>query len=476
MIARLAIACVLVLLLQTISIAEEAGDACVQEANESDALLHCVAELVKSNSSPLDARVLLKEPIRGLLKKLEGSVGYKGSVSDLDVLKGASLNLKKDSATNRDAISVLDGAVASHAAELRPAMSRETAASNAVIGTDIYPRFVEQRLTFLLKPENIEFYKRGPFEFALYSSLASALESKYFLLKSDWDDNLLRREIQALESAHAMLPELPATEKQRRSRLNGNLFWQASIFFAMGEKEKFVQILHNLIYDNRDFGIENKDSGHIYVYRAFNFPFSIVVEESASDGRPVLSGDDPHVIDRFYNPGHLAMAACDLAEVSGHGGIKTLSDTVRDLSFRDFYVVAASGNEPVSLQLFGDQLLKSIQQGEFGARRDMLHQEILRKAAQLSPGIKNGAANCGIAAEVRERFYPPFDFKFQVRHIENFGKHTEHLMMGGSLDADLANKLAELLNSAISADQSIRDQARSRGIESAPYSARVRIE
>lgn len=464
---------VLFSLLHSAAVAQETSGPCAKDENQANALLHCTAELVNSEMRSHNPGALSKEPLRGYLGKLDGAIGYTGNSVDLDELKGASLALKQDAAANRDLINVLDGAIASHATEIRPAMSRETAAIGVASGTDFYPRFVEQRLNFLLDPKKIDFYKHGPFELPIHNSLANALESKYFLSKNDRDDSLLRQEIQALKNAHAMLLELPSNEQRRRARLNGNLFWQASIFFALGDKEQFSKVLHDLIYDNRDFGLENRESGHVYVYKVFDLPFTIVVEEIGADGKPVLSTDDPYILNRFYNPVQLALAACDLADSAGHGGIKAFSDVVRDLSFRDFYVIAASGNNQDTLRQFGDLLLKSIQQGD---RRDMLQQEIIKKAVQFSSRIESGAAKCGVAAEIREKIYPPFDFKFEVRHIEAFGKHTEHLMLGGSLDSDQANRVAEFLNAAISADQSMRNQARSWGIESAPYTTRVRID
>jgi hypothetical protein len=43
----------------------------------------------------------------------------------------------------------------------------------------------------------------------------------------------------------------------------------------------------------------------------------------------------------------------------------------------------------------------------------------------------------------------PFNFKFEVSHIATLGKKAEHLMLGGSLDADQANKLADLFNGVV---------------------------
>src|SRR5262249_25645876 len=153
-------------------------------------------------------------------RKLEAMVGYTGDPSDLATLKRISLDLKQDASTNRDAIGLVDSAIASNAAELRPALSREIAAMGIDKGTDIYPRFVEQRLKFLLDPEKVKFSERGPFELATRTSLANALESKYFLAKNDRDDNLLRQEIQALKDAQRIMLALPPNEPRQRMRLN----------------------------------------------------------------------------------------------------------------------------------------------------------------------------------------------------------------------------------------------------------------
>jgi hypothetical protein len=360
-------------------------------------------------------------------------------------------------------------------------MSREAAAIGVDNGTDIYPRFVEQRLKFLLDPEKVKFYERGPFELSIPTSLANALESKYFLAKNDRDDNFLRQEIRALKDAQQILLALPPNEPRRRMRLNGNLFWQASIFFALGDKEQFGHALHELVEQNQDFGLESKEAGHVYIYKVFDLPFGITVDGVDPDGKPVLTTDDPYILNRFYNPGQLALRVCGLTNAAGRDGIRAFSDAIRDFSFNDFYVVVASGGDRDMLRQFGDAVTKSLAEGERASRRDKLVQEIGKNAAQLSHTMEDGAAACGVEKAQRDRVYAPFDFKFEVRHIETLGKHPEHLILGGSLNTDEANKLAEFFNEAVFADSALRDQARklgvgNLGVENVSFAARARIE
>jgi hypothetical protein len=473
---RAAIAFAVSLLCPAAVMGQEISGPCAKDVKESGAFVHCVAGAVSSEAMNRNPGTLLTEPLHGYLRKLEAMLGYTGDPADVGLLKQVSLDLKQDPATNREAIGLLDNAIASHAAELRPAMSRETAAIGIDDGTDIYPRFVEQRLKFLLDPDKVKFYERGPFEIPIRASLANTLEAKYFSAKGDRDDNLLRQEIRALKDVRKMTLALPAREPRRRLRLNGNLFWQASIFFALGDKEQFSHALHELVDENRDFGLESMETGHVYIYKVFDLPFSITVEGVDPDGKPVLTADDPHILNRFYNPGQLALSVCDLIKAAGQNGVQGLSDAIRDLAFNDFYVVVASGSNPDMLRQFGDAVMKSIAEGEHASRRDLLLQEIGKNAAQLSHKMENGAAACGVEQEVRDKIYPPFDFKFEVRHIETLGKHTQHLMLGGSLNADQANKLAEFFNRAVFADSTMRDQALKLGVESVSYTARVRIE
>ena len=474
--ARAAIVLAIFLLFPSVVIAQEIGGPCARDVNQSDVFLRCIAGIVDAEAKNRDPGAVVREPLRGYLQKLEAMLGYSGAPADIDLLKRVSLDLKQDQLKNREAIGLLDSAIASNAAELRPAMSRETAAIGADKGSDIYPHFVDQRLKFLRDPDKVKFYERGPFETSIQASLANALEAKYFLMKGDRNDNLLRQESQALKAIEEIMLALPASEPHRRLRLNGNLFWQASIFFALGDKEQFSSTLHRLVEENRSFGIESTDSSHVYIYKVFDLPFIILVEGADSDAKPSLATDDPHIVNRFYNPGQLALSVCGLINAAGPNGIQTFSDTIRDLAFYDFYVVIASGSNPDKLRQFGDAVMKSIAQDDRASRRDLLLQEFGKKAAQVSQRMQDGAAACGVEQELRDKVFLPFDFKFEVRHIETLGKQPHQLMAGGSLNADQANRLAEFFNETLSADSALRSQAHNLGVESVSYTARARIE
>jgi len=94
----------------------------------------------------------------------------------------------------------------------------------------------------------------------------------------------------------------------------------------------------------------------------------------------------------------------------------------------------------------------------------------------VSQRMQDGAAACGVEQELRDKVFLPFDFKFEVRHIETLGKQPHQLMAGGSLNADQANRLAEFFNETLSADSALRSQAHNLGVESVSYTARARIE
>jgi hypothetical protein len=479
---RAAITFALFLQCPAVALAQASSGPCGDAAKQSGTFLHCIAGAVDAAAKNHDLGALLKDPLQGYLRQLEAMVGYIGDPADLAVMKRTSLDLKHDASVNSDAIiSLLDSAIASNAAELRPALSRETAAIGIDRGTDIYPRFVEQRLKFLLDPEKVKFYEHGPFELSIKTSLANALESKYFLTKNDRDDNLLRQEVQALKEAQQILLRPPTNEPRQRMRLNGNLFWQASIFFALGDREHFGHALHELVEQNQDFGLESRDPGHVYIYKVFDLPFSITLDGVDANGKPNLTAEDPYILNRFYNPGQLALRVCGLINAAGQNGIQAFSDTIRDFSFNDFYVVVASGSDRDMLRQFGDLVTKSIAGGERGARRDKLLQEIGRNAAQLSHTMEDGAAACGVEKTLLDKVYAPIDFKFDIKHLETSGKYPEQLILGGSLNADQANKLAEFFNEAVFADPALRDQARklgvgNLGVENVSFTARVRIE
>ena len=143
------------LLLANEPAAQNISGSCDAGVTEFNRFLHCAATAVAS--SAMNPSAFTREPLHGYLKKLESMPGYVGDPADIDLLKRVSLDLKKNPDKNQEAISAIDSAVASHAAELRQALSRGDAARGIDNGFDIYPKFVEQDLSFFWIPPKSNF-------------------------------------------------------------------------------------------------------------------------------------------------------------------------------------------------------------------------------------------------------------------------------------------------------------------------------
>ena len=234
--------------------------------------------------------------------------------------------------------------------------------------------------------------------------------------------------------------------------------------------------MHQLIDDNPDFDLESQKSSHVYIYKVFDLPFSILVQSVDVDGKPILVTDDPHILNRYFNPGQLALTVCSLIGLAGQSGILAYSGAIRDLPFYDFYVMIASGSNPDGLQQFGQALMKSIALDDHAPRLDLLRQDFAKKDSQVSKQMRDGAMACGIGEEALNRIFKPFDFKFEVRHLETIGKQPNQLVIGGNLNAIQANKLAEFFNEVVSTDSGLRDQANNLGVKPGSFAARARVE
>ena len=153
---------------------------CGAEVSPPAELLSCVKEYSVGTQNDASKRTVFPDWAKAILRKLAQTNGYNGSSSDLAVLKQQSAELKRDPNTNREMISLLDSAIASHVDEIGPAVSTHRLAKVSDLGTDIYPKFIRQKLEFL-GSEKARFYDGGPFEIAWRSLFVSSLESEYFL-------------------------------------------------------------------------------------------------------------------------------------------------------------------------------------------------------------------------------------------------------------------------------------------------------
>jgi hypothetical protein len=464
--------------------AQEATSSCNPASYISEDFLGCVRGVIDTVEKGQIKKAVTDEPLRSYLRTLASTVGYPGSQADLDALKSRSTELKVDPVVNRDAIALLDNAIASHVAELRPAVSRETAAAAVTPGTDIYRRFVEQKIEFL-NSDKVKFYDGGPFEIATRSALANTLEAQYFLAEDKQEQSPLRREIQVLEELGARLveqkyaylwPEAKRQAPQRQSEINSNLFWRASILFAIGEKEKLRGILRDIAYQNSNFGIDAANPGHVYIYKVFDFPFKLTVQGVDAGGKPLVLAKDPHILNGYYNPAQLALRVCGLVDAAGPKAIETWVDAIDDLVFNDFYVIVASADESKPLVQLVAAISQALDNRELGQQRDNLVKSIAAQAEVFSQTMERGAGACGIDDSVRGKVYAPFEFRTEIKHIEGLGNHREHLLIGGNLSANQSNMLFEFLNHSVFTVPSVRSLQEKLGIVPTAYAARVRTE
>jgi hypothetical protein len=424
--------------------AQEAQDRCAKPINSS--FVQCVGDLV--NAAPKSEIKI--EPIRGYLEALAQSPGYQGDASDLDKLKHVSSDLKKEPEANSDLITPLDNAIASHVDELRSRVSYRGVAMHASAGTNIYPDFVRQKLEFL-GSKRAEFYDGGPFEVARRTLYASALEAKYFLdyeKNGSGDGTVLHKAIEILAEIleRARGPSyvyLPRAQRSK-SQINSMLFWQASLWLALGENKKSKEILHVLATENHEFALQTTDAGHIYIYRIFNRPYKMIVK---IDGTVDIA--DPTVLNRFYNPAQLALVACSCLLDSGNNAINRFTDAINSTVFNDYYVVVAASDKSKQLASFGDAIGRTIDSSQdLGQERDNVLERI-SKQENVGEAVQRGARLCDVDDGIRDQIYSPFKFQSQIEQFQNQPGSSYKLVFGGRLNERQGNTLAEFLNMVI---------------------------
>ena len=426
---------------------------CTSEAIASAQVLSCVAGYLVD----ADNKTAPPDWVKTLLRKLAQKNGYDGSSSDLAVLKQQSARLKRDPNANREVISLLDRAIASYVDEIGPAVSTERLAKASDLGADIYPKFIEQKLKFL-SSERARFYDGGPFEIAWRSLLVGSLESEYFLQENP---DKLRRAIQVLDEILIRRRGPDSQYGYLANRmgplLNGDRFWRASLLFVLGEKAEAQKELRSLIWDNQHFGVEVAippgagSSRHVYIYRIFNFPHQIIVQaDNRTEGSRKVEAKDSNVVDRYYNAAQIALSACaHLDDAGTQKGIKALTAEIQNLELNDYYVIAGSADTSAQARELAASLNQQLSSTAVSTKRDQLVGQFAKESQRFAETMSRGASRCGISNDVRDQIYSSFDFRVLTASISGFGKANEYLVLGGRLNAEQANTVAEFLNRAV---------------------------
>lgn len=440
-----------------ISAAQEISIGCTEHAPVSESFIRCVRAIMEhlEKDIPIDQAVLA-QPLRGLLEQVAKAQPYRGAAADLDEFKRRSLELKRDPVSNRDAITVLDNAIASHADEIRAAISTQAIAAQASPGTNIHPDFVKQKLAFLAS-DRARFYDRGPFEMVRRSLLATALEEDYFLerVSKGTDNGRLRSAILVLDELMDRYTRPQAyphlSIRQRNSQINTHLFWRASLLFALGEKSDMVSNLRDLVLNNRQFGLETREPGHVYIYRVFSLPYEMRVQpDLGADGGRKIEINDPGLLKRYYNPAQLALAACAHIDIAGLQGIQKFIRAVSDLRFNDYYVVVGTADDPTKLQ----QLEAMVHRTFDDKTRRKLSAIVTTQAGEFPTMIRHGAKSCGIDDTVLNDIYSSFEFRSEIKRIERpenkpAKKQDYYLLLAGRLNETQARTISEFLNTTL---------------------------
>jgi hypothetical protein len=454
--------------------------------------LRCVGELIDAAKAAGQDR--LSGRLRDVLIHMAETEGYGGSESNIEKIKAWSKELKDhDPVSNGETIAALDNAIASYKDELRPAVSTLAAAREALdAGTDranadklapgpdtnIHPLFVRRKLAFL-GAKKAEFYDHGPFEIVRRLLLANSIEESYFLDKAAGiaDFGKLRRELQIVGDLQNLYEKPPSylTIRQERLQKNSNLFWRASILFALGDKGEFVQAARMLAINNRNWGFDGDNAGHVYSYRVFNRPYAILLLGRDNRGEPMIEIKDPGLLNRFYNPAQLALVIC--AQLDGAGsdqGIDSYTKAVRELTFHDLYVVAASARRAGSLRKFENDVTKTFNDRKFKQESEALVSRVNNDAKEFSDMISRGAKQCGITDEVRDEIHQRFTLKPRIEQRADSPKN-ERLVFGGRLDANAASAVADLIKNVFETPE-IRSVAEELGVSTSVFATRMPID
>ena len=458
--------------------AQELTGPCAAIDLKSEAFLAClVAALKAEESKNQPVTPVLVEPLRSYLVALEDASGYQATMSDLDELKRRSIELKRDPKSNREAIALLDSAIASHAGELRPILDARTYAGQASPGSDIYRAVVQEMLAFL-DSDGAKSYDRGPYEEYIRSMRASVLEADYFLEKAAGrpDESKLNRELEVLREGLDRLtrPEYDYILPPEPGKgVNGYQFWRASVLFLLNRISESREILRDLAIDNQKFGLYTVDLGHIYLDNVFALPAEMIVLGSRDkDGKPAIDFRDPNFLDRLFNPAQLALVACAHLEDEEPDRLRKFMKAVGNTVFSDYYVVAASLDSQANLRKLQAAIDRVINSKSLSKERDALLTTIKGRDNVFSAEIEHGARLCGVADSIRDQIYWEFQFRSQIERLERSGKYSYQLLFGGRLNASQARAVSDFLNKSIFRE--LGSEREGLGIRGAASIARMR--
>jgi hypothetical protein len=430
----------------SVAVAQQPEDCTI----ESSQLLKCAGDMIRQLKEPT-ASAMRADRLKKALETLASKGRYDGAQSDLDELKRVSTVLKAGNReTNYEAILLLDNAIASHAGEIRPALSPETLlAKKPAAGRDIQADFVRQKLDFL-KSAKAEFYDNGPFELVRRSLLAGALEDSAFLKRKAGEKNgdALREQLKVIDDLIARYRSPKGADllhrqgRNEKAEIYNNVFWRAIVLFLLGDIEGMRTTLRELALDNLDFGLDTLRQ--VYIYRVFNEPYSIIAVGS-SDHREAsgLEVTDRNLVKRFYNAAQLALLVCSRA-LSANVTDKAIDDlkaAIKTLEFHDYFVVVAQGSEASDLSQANEILKQSMNKDWIEQQDNSINQMVTSFAKDMDAG----ARNCAIDDTARKRIYSPFVFAPQSKQI---GKQ-QYLLLGGWLDFGQANTVTNFVRDSI---------------------------
>jgi len=175
-----------------------------------------------------------------------------------------------------------------------------------------------------------------------------------------------------------------------------------------------------------------------------------VQADERAEGARKTDAKDLNIIDRYYNAAQLALCACaHLDEAGSTKGINALTTEIKDLELSDYYVIAGSADSPAKIQELASSLNHQLGSEAISGKRDQLVRQFAKEAQRFSETISRGASKCGITNDIRDQIYSNFDFRVFTANISGFGKANEYLLLGGRLNADQANSVAEFLNRTV---------------------------
>jgi hypothetical protein len=149
---------------------------------------------------------------------------------------------------------------------------------------------------------------------------------------------------------------------------------------------------------------------------------------------------------------------------------------VTDLTFHDYYVVAATADKVEKLQQFAGAVETVVRGQELQAQLQTLVQNLTDGQRNFADAISQGAKLCGIDDVTRNEIYSPFEFAPRIEsHDDASNKRSKRLLFGGRLDANQAGIIAEFVTKLF--DQStLKESAKSLDVSTSAFIARMQIE